>query len=448
MKAVVLGDIGWRELYHLGDEAMTEAAIAQLQQRGVDPILIAGNPKVSEELYDVRAVARVGFWSKEGTPEHRKRLKALHERLDGPAESYTDIVRAVRDADFAVIAGGGNLNDELPSHVYERLALKRMAEHFSKPLIVTSQTVGPNLSGEMREAVSEIVEYASLVGCRDYTSVGLVRSLVDDRCKVFRQVDDASMLIPTLEDEREAQRVLAEFSDDGPFAIGAFTSHVGTTDFDKPQYMEALTRVCSEVSVRANVNVLLTSHVGSFNEENARDDQLVHSSVEKESTARPGRVRALPMLKAGTVIALTRHATVSFSTRYHPAVFAMAAGVPHVGLIQSYYSSVKVRGALSNYGLSRCGIPFIDTDDIVQAVVDCRDEAYRISPIQQKAHAAHLAYQGAWWDFVCDFGLERLEPGGAMPFFKQPAQYFADMQWSVRAEAQLPLFEALSRSRL
>src|SRR5690625_1566626 len=62
MKFLIMGDIGRRGLYHVGDEAMTEVAISMLQQRGAEAItLIATNSEIATELYGLPSVERIGF---------------------------------------------------------------------------------------------------------------------------------------------------------------------------------------------------------------------------------------------------------------------------------------------------------------------------------------------------------------------------------------------------
>lgn len=113
MKIVILGDIGWQFLYHLGDEAMTEAAIDMLKQRGVEDItLIAGKPAVAEAFYGLPAVKRAGFsskWSRERLESHLEHVGRILEH--GTFESDT-VYAAARDADAVIIAGGGNMNSD------------------------------------------------------------------------------------------------------------------------------------------------------------------------------------------------------------------------------------------------------------------------------------------------------------------------------------------------
>jgi polysaccharide pyruvyl transferase WcaK-like protein len=128
MKFVVMGDIGKQILYHVGDEAMTEAAIAMLRQRDADAeiTLVATDPEVAEERYGLPAVPRFGYlfdWS-------RLRLEAaLSDVTAGIPGDHGRLHDSVREADAVVIAGGGNMNSKFAYHLYERASLKRVAEH-------------------------------------------------------------------------------------------------------------------------------------------------------------------------------------------------------------------------------------------------------------------------------------------------------------------------------
>jgi hypothetical protein len=106
VRAVVIGDIGRRRAYHLGDEAMTEVALEMLTARGVYVVLAAAEPEVSEEFYRNAAVAQVGF-AGAGRPRNEALLGEVTERLTGDPAAEGGLHAALRDADLAVIAGGG-----------------------------------------------------------------------------------------------------------------------------------------------------------------------------------------------------------------------------------------------------------------------------------------------------------------------------------------------------
>ena len=118
---------------------------------------------------------------------------ALAEGRDTLAadDSARAVVAAVAAADGVLIAGGGNLASTWPLHVYERAALAGIAARLGRPLVVTGQTLGPDLRGRDRELVAELLRSARLVGVRESASHLLASDLgVDARLGV----DDASFV--------------------------------------------------------------------------------------------------------------------------------------------------------------------------------------------------------------------------------------------------------------
>ena len=204
MKIVLIGDIGWRNLYHLGDEAMTEAAIKMLRTRGIDDItLTAGHPEVAEAFYGLPTVPRVGYWGAWSRAKMESRLRDLDTELVSHTDTggtATDIITAIARADAVLIAGGGNMNSQHVQHLFERLSIMRIAKHFAKPLVVTSRTVGPLLDDKDVPLVKEILDYASLFGARESDTFELLKSF-EGRDSVVKQcMDDAMMLTAEVED--------------------------------------------------------------------------------------------------------------------------------------------------------------------------------------------------------------------------------------------------------
>ncbi|WFR65944.1 polysaccharide pyruvyl transferase family protein [Curtobacterium flaccumfaciens] len=200
--AVLMGDIAWPHLYHVGDEAMTESALAQLRSRGVTSVTVVGaDPEVATALHEVPAVPRFHFklkWPRAWHDSHlRKVLQPLvdYSRGDGPAETVLD---AVHDSDFVVIAGGGNMTSNYVHQLYERLALVRVARHFDRPVYITSQTIGTVWRDEDVAVISEILDGARLFGARERTSFEVARALTSSPGRVHYTGDDA-LLAPSSE---------------------------------------------------------------------------------------------------------------------------------------------------------------------------------------------------------------------------------------------------------
>ncbi|MCW4458199.1 polysaccharide pyruvyl transferase family protein [Microbacterium sp. MPKO10] len=438
MNCVVLGDIGWQYLYHLGDEAMTEAAIDLLQERGAEQVtLVAAQPHVAEKFYNRPAVARFGFSSKWS----REKLERELDRVTGEmASGDSDLHKAVRKADAVIIAGGGNMNSEHAYHLYERLAFKRLAEAHSKPLFVSSQTIGPMLRPRDKELVAEIIDYAECFGAREPVSYQLAIDLGGTPGRVVQTMDDAMMLRALPADEK----YVSDLGLSPKFIVGSFTSHQGDTGLTEEEYIASVTRTLDELAAKLDADVALAPHNGSLDTSARKGDQLLNDAIAEASTT--GRLKSLEMPTARQVVALTERAILSISTRYHPTVFAPAAAVPTGSISLSYYSSVRMRGSMGNVGLKRYVVPATSWHVASEAFVEMaeRREAYEthIGPIAESRHA----YQSGWWDAIADAIKTRtwpmVENMQAVPEL-EPAG-----DWSVEVEHVTPVFDRFGQEKV
>jgi len=99
--------------------------------------------------------------------------------------------------------------------------------------------------------------------------------------------------------------------------------------------------------------------------------------------------------------ALAHSASLVITSRYHPAVFAVAAGVPTIGISVDGYTSVKLTGALGNFGqsavLPSTGLIAGDGPVLAHSVWESREQirssASALLPSRQAASAQ-------WWDRI------------------------------------------------
>lgn len=111
MKIVLIGDIGWANFYHLGDEAMTDAALGELATRGIcDITVIAGDPEYAATEKGFPAVKRFGY--RMGSRNlNAKRMTAILSHAKGDStlpidDQAIETIKAVQEADAVLIAGG------------------------------------------------------------------------------------------------------------------------------------------------------------------------------------------------------------------------------------------------------------------------------------------------------------------------------------------------------
>ncbi len=200
MRVVALGDVGViDDMMHIGDEAMFQAAHDELGARGASVIAVSSVPPETAARYGVEAVQRIRFdgLDRDASEARLAAVLALAEGRDVLAEDDTAraVVAAVAGADGVVIAGGGNLASTWPLHVYERAALAGIAARLGRPVVVTGQTLGPDLRGRDRELVAEMLAGSTRVGVRESTSHRLAAEL---GVQARLGVDDASFVaLPT-----------------------------------------------------------------------------------------------------------------------------------------------------------------------------------------------------------------------------------------------------------
>ncbi|WP_062213241.1 polysaccharide pyruvyl transferase family protein [Demequina oxidasica] len=439
MNVVVVGDIGWQFLYHLGDEAMTEAAIDMLRDRQVDQItLVAGQPAVSEAFYGLPCVTRVGFksgWSRRGNAGH---LRKVATQLADATYDEKSIFAAIRDCDVVLIAGGGNMNSRDYHLLYERVAAKRIAEHFGKPLYVSSQTVGPMLLPEDRDLVVEIADYANAFGCREATTTALMRRHVARPDRVHHTLDDASVLTS----DSKAREVVQELAGDKRFVVASFTNHHGSIWANRDSYYSDIAAACAAIASDNDVEVLLAPHAGSLDPAQTSRDQESNEIIAK--LADSPRVRATRMITAREDVALIEAAVLSLSTRYHPTIFGPSAATPTIGIAPSYYSSIRMRGSMRNVGLERFVLPTSSMHLLRDAAREAIGKDESLARFLESARERALGFQHAWWDGLTD----AMRTGSDVNFTAtlEAEAYVPAGSWSAENEIIIPVFDNYAKT--
>ena len=374
MRIVAIGDIGViDEMIHIGDEAMFGAMADAVRSRGVDAITgISSRPAESSARYGIEAVEPLGFGPDRAANEARM-LGILSGDLD---ERASAVAEAVHAADGVVIAGGGNMTSLWPHHVYERATLGALAAAAGIPLVVTGQTIGPELGPRDAELVAGLLSSARLVGLREPSSYALVSGLAVTA--PFEQtIDDASYLV-------------SDEPDRGDYALVSLANHVGGAD------REAVVREVAALLDGLGMPVRFLAHFGSLVPGESRGDSVLHDRV---IAAMHSPAEVVTPTDSETAARLARGAALVVSSRYHPVVFAAPAGVPVVAIPVDDYTGVKLRGALGNFGqdglLPVDGLVAGSGAAVASRVWARRDELAASVP-DRRAESA------AWWDRVAE----------------------------------------------
>ena len=392
-RVLVIGDIG-QHTYHVGDEAMTIASAAALSEGGAAVTLMTRDvghsaryigAAVNHEAAQHEAGAPyeyLPFFLFPWAPAERELtlaalecvLAQLHADRERPSitelsvlpqvqalpevlhplaqtvERMVEFADAIATMDAVVVSGGGNLNSRYGWLLYERAAAVRAAEHAGVPVYVTGQSLGPVLNPEDAQVLERMLRTARSVTVREHSSLAWCRERgIDARLSV----DDATDYLPTSPARtlHYAEGVSAgQALDELPERYVCVTVNECTE-----QQAQQLARLLDNMWREHGYASVFLSHFGDPQNPESGDIQTHQRIAEQLSPSTPATL--LPILHADQSITVHRAAAFTLTSRYHPAVFSAAAGIPVLALVPDAFTQMRVGGALRQYGLGEFTLP-------------------------------------------------------------------------------------------
>lgn len=387
-RVLVIGDIG-QHTYHVGDEAMTIASAAALSEGGAAVTLMTRDVGHSARYIGAAVNHEAGapyeylpFFLFPWAPAERELtlaalecvLAQLHTDRERPSvtelvalpqvqalpevlhpleqtvERMVEFADAIATMDAVVVSGGGNLNSRYGWLLYERAAAVRTAEHAGVPVYVTGQSLGPVLNPHDAQVLERMLRTARSVTVREHSSLAWCRERgIDARLSV----DDATDYLPA-----SPARTLH-------YPEGVSAGQV--LDELPERYVCVTVNECTEQQAQQIAHLLdsmwrehgyapvFLSHFGDPQDPTSGDIQVHQRIAEQLSPSTPATL--LPILHADQSITVHRAAAFTLTSRYHPAVFSAAAGIPVLALVPDAFTQMRVGGALRQYGLGEFALP-------------------------------------------------------------------------------------------
>lgn len=406
-RVLVVGDIG-QHAYHVGDEAMTMAAARFLHEGGCSVTLMTRDERHSARYLnaprntDGGGYSYLPFFLFPWSPAEREltlaalecvlielhadrarpsiaelmalpQVQALPEvlhPLEQTVERMVGFADSIAAMDAVVISGGGNLNSRFGWLLYERAAVALVAEYASVPLFVTGQSLGPTLTERDAQTLERMLRSARSVSVREENSLAWCRERgIDARLCV----DDATDAAP-----EHPSRTL-DYTADTDEADEVGTAHAVTLDPSEllgalpERYVCVTVNACTQEQAERLAGLLdrvhrehgcapvFLSHFGDplhADQPGRRGDADTHERIAGllSPAAREAAI-VLPILHTDQSLLVHRAAALTITSRYHPAVFSAAAGIPVLALIPDAFTQVRVGGALSLYGWGEFTLP-------------------------------------------------------------------------------------------
>lgn len=392
-RVLVIGDIG-QHTYHVGDEAMTIASAEALSEGGAAVTLMTRDVGHSAR-YIGAAVNHEAAQHEAGAPyeylpfllfpwapaereltlaafecvltelhadrEHPStaelvalpQVQALPEvlhPLEQTVERMVDFADSIATMDAVVVSGGGNLNSRYGWLLYERAAAVRAAEHAGVPVYVTGQSLGPVLNPHDAQVLERMLRTARSVTVREHSSLSWCRERgIDARLSV----DDATDYLAA-----SPARTLhyAEGVSAGQALDELSERYVCVTVNEcTEQQAQQIARLLDNMWREHGYAPVFLSHFGDPQNPESGDIQVHQRIAEQLSPSTPATL--LPILHADQSITVHRAAAFTLTSRYHPAVFSAAAGIPVLALVPDAFTQMRVGGALNLYGLGEFTLP-------------------------------------------------------------------------------------------
>ena len=392
-RVLVIGDIG-QHTYHVGDEAMTIASAAALSEGGAAVTLMTRDvghsaryigAAVNHEAAQHEAGAPyeyLPFFLFPWAPAERELtlaalecvLTQLHADRERPStselvalpqvqalpevlhplaqtvERMVEFADAIAAMDAVVVSGGGNLNSRYGWLLYERAAAVRAAEHAGVPVYVTGQSLGPVLNPEDAQVLERMLRTARSVTVREHSSLAWCRERgIDARLSV----DDATdyLAASPARTLHYAEGVSAgQALDELPERYVCVTVNECTE-----QQAQQIARLLDSMWREHGYVPVFLSHFGDPQNPESGDIQVHQCIAEQLSPSTPATL--LPILHADQSVTVHRGTAFTLTSRYHPAVFSAAAGIPVLALVPDAFTQMRVGGALRQYGLGEFTLP-------------------------------------------------------------------------------------------
>ncbi|WP_193103381.1 glycosyltransferase [Brachybacterium sp. FME24] len=397
MKVALLCDVD-QTVYHVGDEAIATMSARRLEARGLEVVRISRHEKYGPGgSATPGSIPALTFpWP---LPARATYLDEIRRVLAGDSDALPThdklfaIIERLQAVDALVIGGGGSLTSRYGWLLDERLATALVARSLGKPVVLSGQSLGPELTDTDRDSVRELLQACTVVGLRDAHSVRIAQGLAPQHPALVQTLDDAVGLgladTGGGEQAQDEQLISVTLGGDGD-------------PFPREDYVAVTAAVIDELARRTGARVELVPHMAD--PDTGGGDLQMHTEVAERLSA-PAVVCALE-LDPCAAERTTRAAWV-LSTRFHPVVFGAAAGSSVLALPLNRYGASRMDGALHNTGLAGAVVPLAALWDPTtagpSALVGPVVEALIAGRKSERAHLdavrpTLLAAAETWWD--------------------------------------------------
>jgi polysaccharide pyruvyl transferase WcaK-like protein len=370
----VLIDPGSHHLLNLGDVSMLHMCVARLAEMHPDArvqVLTTDPRRLALHCPGVEPLDAAGRyrWTESATrPSRSRRLARARLALNGrrlaraePAAG--DFVEALLNADLLLMSGRGGLTDAFPEETDAVLTELEAAASIGLPIAMVGQGVGPLEDATLRARAREVLPGVALLAVREGRSApALLEALGVPAERVVVTGDDA------IEPAHERRAGAAQ---DGP-VLGINVRVAGYSGLSQADAGKIVTLAQAAADRHgAGIQAVRISSHPDEDDGSTIAAALGNGLPAPERPTEPDTVSA-PIDAAG-------RCRVVVAGSYHAALFALAQGIPAVGIARTPYYLDKLLGLREQFG-NGCRVVALTEPASLDAISAQIDELWELAP--------------------------------------------------------------------
>jgi polysaccharide pyruvyl transferase WcaK-like protein len=302
---------------------------------------------------------------------------------DGKQKAITNW-DVVKNINLVVASGAGIMCDHAKGHAFSVLDRLEAAIRSHVPTVMVGQLIGPIQDPELLTKVKSVFSGVDIIAIRERrTSIPLLKSLGVANDRIVVTGDDAIELAYKSRSTRPGVGIGVSLRVQSYMEIEAI-------------HLQIIRKVLHQTAATFNAPLISLPISYSFHEEDARVNRQLLQGYRK--VIRIGYSRFADPLQ---VIRNTGNCRLVVTGLYHAAVFALAQGIPVVGLAKSELYKDKLLGLADEFGLGRQVI-FLDQEQLQErltaAIETNWESAAELRPqlldaAVRQIESRHAAYQ-------------------------------------------------------
>jgi polysaccharide pyruvyl transferase WcaK-like protein len=329
----IVVDWASNDVTNLGDAAMLQSIVTRIRH-------LVPFAEIIVPTNDAAALERLGF-GMTAVPAYAPRLGSLPgpartaaiaaDRLTGPLVGRGALGRAVAGADLVVAAGGGYVNDHFPTAAHAVLHTLWAGSRHGARTAALGQGFGPLETRILRAHAARVLSRVDLVTVRDEESARLAAGIGVTARMTGDDAHEIAVTGQVAQGARLGLNVrLAGYSGIGEASAEQLRASFSVALRGYPTSIIPISHGATESDIASTATAVAGTNL---------DDLRI------ESPDTPTHLRDV-VGSCGVMV----------TAAYHAAVFALAQGVPVVGVAASPYYQAKLGGLRSLFGPAICQV--------------------------------------------------------------------------------------------